>query len=155
MAAAGLQIRDIQPGDSQALALVAELDALQCELYPQESNHLEPVEELYREHFEFLGAYDGGRLVACGAVKRMDARYGELKRMFVLPAYRRRGAAAAILQALEDRLRRDSVFLARLETGIYQAEALAFYQGCGYRRIAPFGAYRADPLSVFMEKRLD
>ena len=75
--------------------------------------------------------------------------------MFVLPAYRRRGAAAAILQALEDRLRRDSVFLARLETGIYQAEALAFYQGCGYRRIAPFGAYRADPLSVFMEKRLD
>ena len=28
------------------------------------------------------------------------------------------------------------------------------YEGAGFRRRAPFGSYRADPLSVFMEKPL-
>jgi len=35
-----------------------------------------------------------------------------------------------------------------------QPEALALYAAAGYERRGPFGAYRDDPLSVFMEKRL-
>ena len=46
------------------------------------------------------------------------------------------------------------VTVARLETGIRQPEALALYERCGYARIAPFGDYREDPLSVFLEKWL-
>lgn len=41
-----------------------------------------------------------------------------------------------------------------LETGPYQPEALALYAAAGYERRGPFGAYRDDPLSVFMEKGL-
>jgi putative acetyltransferase len=150
-----LQIRDLESGDRQAAALVEQLDALQGSLYPDESNHLEPMAELFRAHFEFLGAFDGGTLVACGAAKRVDDTYGELKRMYVSPLHRRRGAAATILRALEQRLRARGIRLVRLETGIRQADALAFYRAHGYRSIAPFGAYRPDPLSVFMEKSLD
>jgi len=150
-----LQIRELKPGDRQAAALVEQLDALQESLYPDESNHLEPMAELFRAHFEFLGAFDGDALLACGAVKCVDDTYGELKRMYVSPAHRRRGAAAAILAALEQRLRARGIRLVRLETGIRQADALAFYRAHGYQSIAPFGSYGPDPLSVFMEKSLD
>ena len=42
----------------------------------------------------------------------------------------------------------------RLETGIYQPEALGLYRSAGYVEREAFGDYVPDPLSVFMEKRL-
>ena len=50
---------------------------------------------------------------------------------------------------------RRGVRLFRLETGIKQTEAVGLYRKLGYRERHPFGAYRPDPLSVFMEKSLD
>jgi putative acetyltransferase len=44
--------------------------------------------------------------------------------------------------------------LLRLETGVRQPEALGLYRKLGYRERGPFGAYKPDPLSVFMEKRV-
>ncbi|WP_371926486.1 GNAT family N-acetyltransferase [Chromobacterium sp. IIBBL 290-4] len=44
--------------------------------------------------------------------------------------------------------------VAMLETGPYQAEALAFYARQGYAVCGPFGDYPAHPLSVFMRKCL-
>ena len=44
--------------------------------------------------------------------------------------------------------------LVRLETGTAQAEALELYERAGYRRCAPFGEHRANPLSICMEKSL-
>jgi putative acetyltransferase len=42
----------------------------------------------------------------------------------------------------------------RLETGIKQDAAIHLYENAGFRRRGPFGSYRDDPLSVFMEKPL-
>jgi putative acetyltransferase len=33
-------------------------------------------------------------------------------------------------------------------------EALGLYRSAGYREIRPFGEYREDPLSVFMEEAI-
>jgi putative acetyltransferase len=55
---------------------------------------------------------------------------------------------------LEAEARRLGVSVLRLETGISQPEALALYRRRGYVERAPFGAYRLDPLSLFMEKTL-
>ena len=46
-----------------------------------------------------------------------------------------------------------------IETGIYQREAMQFYEGAGYCRCEAFGPYAAMPptaieTSVFYEKRL-
>jgi putative acetyltransferase len=97
-----------------------------------------------------------GTLAACGAVKILDddSRYGELKRMFVLEPHRGMGISKALLAHLEAHLISLDVTIARLETGIKQPEALGLYRRHGYRKRAQFGAYLADPLSVFMEKRL-
>jgi len=134
--------------------LIEELDRLQQSLYPDESNHLEPAVDLGGPDYHFLGVYDAETLVACGAVKAVDRSYGELKRMYVLPSHRRRGLAQVLLAALESHVLALGIGTVRLETGVHQHEALAFYAANGYRRVAPFGPYRTDPLSVFMEKRL-
>jgi putative acetyltransferase len=39
-----------------------------------------------------------------------------------------------------------------LETGPSQPEAIGLYERLGYRVRGPYGDYRDDPLSVFMEK---
>jgi ribosomal protein S18 acetylase RimI-like enzyme len=59
-----------------------------------------------------------------------------------------------MLDHLESFAREHEVKLLRLETGIYQMEAIGLYERMGFQRIPPFGAYQADPLSRFYEKRI-
>ncbi len=125
-------------------------------LYPAESNHFETPEALGQPHVRFVGIHAEGELIACGGVKLMDddGLYGEIKRVFVLAAHRGSGLARIIMAALEFQLMREEYQLARLETGVSQPEALGLYRALGYVERTPFGAYQPDPLSVFMEKRL-
>ena len=80
--------------------------------------------------------------------------YGEVKRMFVLSHKRRHGLGKRILRRIEEQAREEGLRCLRLETGIRQPEALALYRSAGFVERAPFGDYRSDPLSIFMEKSL-
>ena len=75
-----IAIRKTDPTAPDVRALVDELDAYSQALYPPESNHLDPVEELAKTHVYFVGAYDDDTLIGCGAVKIMPDGYGEIKR---------------------------------------------------------------------------
>ena len=81
--------------------------------------------------------------------------YGEVKRMFVAPAFRGAGFGKQILARLADEARARGVDVLRLETGIYQEEAIGLYERTGFRRIGPFGPYVDDPLCAYFEMRLD
>jgi putative acetyltransferase len=146
----------VDPTSSGARRLIALADTYMAALYPAESNHLESPEALAQPHVRFVGVHLDGELIACGGVKLLDddGNYGEIKRVFVLPAQRGKGVARLIMAALEEQLRREGYALARLETGVAQPEALGLYRALGYVERKPFGRYRPDPLSVFMEKRL-
>ena len=146
----------VDPTSPGARRLIALSDAYMTALYPPESNHFEAPEALAQPHVRFVGIHLEGELIACGGVKLLDddSRYGEIKRVFVLPEHRGRGVARVIMAALEDQLRREGYALARLETGVAQPEALGLYRALGYVERKPFGRYRPDRLSVFMEKRL-
>ncbi|MFO1467263.1 MAG: GNAT family N-acetyltransferase [Steroidobacteraceae bacterium] len=136
--------------------LIALSDAYAGELYPAESNHLESVQALIGPSSFLFGAWIGEQLVGCGGAKILhdDGDYGEIKRVFVLDEHRGKGISKAIMQALEAGLLQRGIPRARLETGIHQPEALGLYRRLGYVERAPFGAYRPDPLSLFMEKAL-
>ena len=41
-----------------------------------------------------------------------------------------------------------------LTSGIHQIEALGLYKHLGYQIRGPYGAYKLDPFSIFMEKKL-
>jgi len=102
----------------------------------------------------FLIAFRAGTPVGCGAVRRIDAQTGEVKRMYVVPKERGRGVGRVILNALEAEARALRISRLVLETGIRQTEALALYQRGGFMRIAPFGEYVGSPLSVCLAKEL-
>ena len=149
-----IQIEALDPAAAEVQALVAASDTFYDGLYPQESNHLEALDDLDKPNVLFFGCRVGGNLVASGAAKLMDddGDYAEIKRVFVLDAYRGQGLSAKIMNYLESELQRRGVRFLRLETGVLQPEALGLYRKLGYRERGPFGAYEADPLSVFMEK---
>src|SRR5438445_7359847 len=56
------------------------------------------------------------KLVAMGALKRVDSTIGEIKRMRVAPAYQRRGYGTAILISLEQRARELGIVRLTLDT---------------------------------------
>ncbi len=151
-----MHIAKLDPATPAARRLLALSDAHMDGLYPSESNHPESIAGLQLPNVLFIGGYVDDQLVACGAVKLLhdDGCYGEIKRMFVQDSHRGKGYSKAILRYLEAHLAQAAVTLARLETGIRQPEALGLYRRLGYAERGPFGAYRPDPLSVFMEKRL-
>ena len=148
-----IAIKSVDPTRSEVVTLIRQLDAYQESMYPPESNHLDSVDELSKTNVIFLGAYINSEICGIGSVKIFD-EYGEIKRVYVPKKFRGIGIAKAIVKKLEGHLLKNSVAMARLETGIYQHEAIDLYKKLGYSEIAPFGDYTEDPLSVFMERDL-
>jgi len=149
-------IETLDPDEPEVRALIAASDRFYLDLYPPESNHLESGAELKSANAIFIGCRVDGTLVASGAAKLMhdDGDYAEIKRVYVVETHRGQGLSLAIMHDLEDRLRARGCSTCRLETGIKQPEALGLYRRLGYVERGPYGAYREDPLSVFMEKCL-
>jgi len=99
----------------------------------------------------FVTRYDG-EPAGCGGLKLFGKEYGEVKRMYVRPTYRGLGLGKAMLNHLAEYAWGWQVSILRLETGIYQTEAIGLYEGFGFQRRPPFGEYKDDPLSVYYEK---
>jgi len=137
-----------------AIALITELEAVLEPLYPQESRHGLSVARLIAEGVPFFVLRAEGIAAACGGVKLFGTEYGEIKRMYVRPAFRGQGFAKQILIHLTEHALAHGIDLLRLETGIHQHEAIGLYERMGFHRIGPFGDYKDDPLSVFFEKSL-
>lgn len=140
----------------EARALIEALNAELSSRYPEEgANHFRlDAEEVVDGRGAFLIAAVAGKPVGCGAVRRIEARTAEIKRMYVNPAERSRGVGRALLAALETEARALGMARLVLETGLRQPEANALYERAGFSRIAPFGEYVGSPLSVCMAKDL-
>ena len=150
-----LTIRQEPPDQPDVLRMIAALDALMASLYPAESNHLLDIAALSDPAVTFLVVRDEREAVGCGALLRDARGWGEIKRMYVNPSQRGRGIGRRVLAELEKLAREARLPLLRLETGIHNAEALALYRHAGFTERGPFGDYAPDPLSVFMEKRVN
>jgi len=143
------------PSTKAARRLIGELDAYLENLYPPESNYLLSVEALKQPNVTFITARLNGEVIGCGAFVNHDGEYAEVKRMFVLPGFRGMKIGRRLLEELESRASLCGIKMIRLETGVYQTEALRLYTKAGYTSCGPFGDYRPDdPLCVFMEKNL-
>ena len=142
------------PDQPDVIALIGELDAYQDTLYPPESRYALDLASLKQPNVLFAVARDSmGEAIGCGAIV-LCPEFGELKRMYVSPRGRGQGVARNLLAQLEFRAIAAGCKLLTLESGPYQHEALALYAGAGYERRRPYGDYKDDPLSVFMQKHL-
>ena len=93
----------------------------------------------------FAVARVDGVPAGCGGLRQLDGRTGEIKRMYVAPAFRGTGVATAVLAALESQARERSWTALRLETGNAQPDAVRFYTREGYTPIPRFGHYAGQP----------
>ncbi len=98
--------------------------------------------------------FDNDDAVAIGAIKALDSKSMEVKRMFTLPKKRGKGLASAILKELETWTKELGYEKTILETGKRQNEAIALYQKCGYQVIPNYGQYIGIDNSVCFEKEL-
>ena len=144
-----------RPDTAEARALIDELEAYLIPLSPAESRHGYSVEKLLTQDVAFFVIRVDGEAVGCGGIQFFDGTYGELKRMYVRPRNRGCGLAKQMLEHLAAHALSRGIRVLRLETGVAQTEAIGLYEGWGFSEIAPFGAYKLDPHSVFYEKRLD
>ena len=143
-----------RPDSPDASALVLELEDHLLPLYPQESRHGYSIEKLLAQEVAFFVVRYEGAPAGCGGIQLFGTDYGELKRMYVRPAFRGLGLAKRLVDHLADYARVRGVGRLRLETGIHQTEAIGLYESLGFYRIPPFGPYREDPLSLCYEKRI-
>jgi GNAT superfamily N-acetyltransferase len=150
-----IETAEVAPDSPEAVELIGELDEhLMGHPYPQQSRHAFSVEKLLRERVVFFVTRYEGKLAGCGGIKMFGTDYGEVKRMFVRPEFRGKGLGKLMLRTLAFYALRNGVNVLRLETGIYEVEAIGLYEGFGFERRAPFGEYVEDPMSVYFEKRL-
>jgi putative acetyltransferase len=153
-----IAIEQVNAPMPEVIELLAELDLALAGPYTDDQRHALSIERLFQPDIRFFLVRLDGTAVACGGVAFCDG-YAEVKRMFSRLSVRGRGIAKALLARLEAEARALGTSVLRIETGIYQQEALRFYEGAGFHRCAPFGPYaempsRAIETSVFYEKTL-
>ena len=102
----------------------------------------------------FLVAEVDGVPAGCGAWRAHAPGIAEIKRVYVEPAFRRRGLAQLIVEALEKSAARSGNRSVVLNSGNRQPEALALYRGAGYVPVPGYGLYADAPGAVFLGKDL-
>lgn len=149
----------IEPADPLAEDARACIDAYLRELAERFESGFDPArgpsadpEELVPPSGILLLARLEGEALACGALKRLDADMGEIKRMWVSPSARGLGIAQRLLHALEAQARGMGLRTLRLDTNRSLTEARALYARNGYREIP---RYNDNPYADhWFEKRL-
>ncbi|BAJ32862.1 MULTISPECIES: GNAT family N-acetyltransferase [Kitasatospora] len=91
---------------------------------------------------QFVVGRHGGAAAACGGVLMLDPERAELTRVYLRPAFRGRGGAGLLLEALEHEARLLGASRMVLNTRLDLVEARAVYVRHGYREIP---AYCAGP----------
>ncbi len=123
---------------------------------PPEHRHALDVEGLTDPSVTFYGLRVDGRLLAVGALKRLDDEHAELKSMHTAEAVRRQGLGRSILDHLLQVARERGFRQVSIETGSASAfaPARALYAGAGFTTCGPFAGYRASPNNTFMTLQL-
>jgi GNAT superfamily N-acetyltransferase len=148
-----LEIRREPAGSPDARRLLEAMVREMLDLYaveemptPAESDDLEPP-----AGGAFLVGREDGRPVAAGALKRLEPRVAEIKRMYVMPDARGRGHARRLLAALEDAARELGYERVRLDTGASQPHARALYESAGFE---PIDDYNDNPLAAYWGEKV-
>jgi len=85
-----------------------------------------------------LLARANGIAAGCVMLRGISENVGEVKRLFVRPAYHGLGVGRTLLIKLASVALQRGYGTLRLETGSRQTEAQALYNSAGFRRIAPY-----------------
>ena len=134
-----IEVRSEPPDAPAARALYAAYLALVCERLPG----FVPTEDIFSTADAFSGPgsawlvlYEDGEPVGCGGLRTLAPGVGEIKRMYVDAAARRRGHGRRLLAELEAAARAAGQRRVRLYTTEVLNEARGLYAAAGYRLVS-------------------
>jgi len=107
------------------------------EATPDSNQLVEIVPLLEAPQALYLAEVDG-QPAGTGGLKPIAPGVAEIKRMYVDPAFRRRGVARAVLRRLIDDGRAAGYAALQLETAVWMVEAHALYRSFGFADARPF-----------------
>jgi DNA-binding MarR family transcriptional regulator/GNAT superfamily N-acetyltransferase len=138
LAAITVDLVDGHAPDARACldAYAADIDARFPEGF--DKSDLVRPEEVSGDAGAFFVAYEEGRPVGCGALRRLEPGVGEIRHVWVHPAARRLGLARRILTALEQAASARELTVVRLDTHATLTEAQAMYRASGYTEIPAY-----------------
>jgi GNAT superfamily N-acetyltransferase len=148
--AGDVEIRVVEPGDPDAVELVADFFAALTLRYPG----FDPANQPAAPHHAFTVDHGGvflvgtldGVPVGCAGLQRLDAATGEVRRVFVREAGRRHGVARALLAALIESAREAGYGRLRLDTGDRLPEAVGLFRSVGFYDIDD---YNGNPYAAY------
>ncbi len=137
---------NVQPADladRQVIALIAYHQQDMLAASPPGTSFALDLSGLIDPAVTVLAAWEGERLAAVGALKRLGAGHAEVKSMRTHPDFTRRGIARELLEALIALARAEGIERLSLETGSGAAfePALALYRQRGFVNGPAFGDY--------------
>ena len=103
---------------------------------------------------DFFIACDEEKPIGCGCFRKITDAVAELKRVFVLPDYRRQGIAKVLVKNCEEIAKRKNSICMRLETGVEMIEAIELYKKMNYSIIENYDNFAGDEICCCMEKTL-
>jgi GNAT superfamily N-acetyltransferase len=103
-----------------------------------------------------LLALSNGQPAGCVALRKIDDRMCEMKRLFVHPQFHGKGIGRLLCEKLVAEARSIGYLSMRLDTGIKQAEAQSLYLSMGFEKIKAYYEVpkRLEESLVFMELNL-
>ena len=148
-----VEIRFVTADSADFRMLAAKLDAYYFNLVGD--IQLQYAEPNRAENMAALAVcYEGETPIACGAWKAVDGETAEIKRIFVEPEYRRKGAASAIIRALEENALLTGRRKLILETAVDTANSHRLYLSLGYRIRNYYGSPAGAENCLCFEKEI-
>jgi ribosomal protein S18 acetylase RimI-like enzyme len=148
------RLRPLPYADPVAQELIGRVQQEYVQRYGGPDGAVVSPEEFEPPHGLFLVAEVDGVPVACGAWRSLGDGRAEMKRVYVEPAFRRRGLAQVVVDAIEADAARAGIRSLVLNTGPEQPEAISLYAALDYAAVRPFGIYADEPRAVFLGKDL-
>lgn len=123
---------------------------------PPEACHVLPVDGLKSPEIRFFTLRENGKLLGCGALKRIGPGHGEIKSMRTADSALGRGVGKALLDRIVKAAKSEGVSRVSLETGSTEqfVAALRLYEKEGFKSCGPFGNYRETPFTRFFTRDL-
>ena len=123
--------RDLFREYAQAIATDLEYQGFAAELAALPAPYVPPGGAL-------LIAHAGADVAGCVALRPLDPRTGEMKRLYVRPAYRSFGLGKRLVEAVIDAARKAGYSELRLDTLPSMASAQALYRQLGFVEISAY-----------------
>ncbi|PYE34271.1 putative acetyltransferase [Idiomarina fontislapidosi] len=151
-----MEVRLDDLSDGKVIALLEEHLRDMYATSPAESVHALKIHELKAPDITFFSARENQQLAGCIAIKRLNQDSAEIKSMRTVSTHRNKGVASKLLAHVLDFAKQNSYKTIGLETGTqdYFLPARNLYAKFGFTETGPFGSYKLDPSSYFMQRVL-